>query len=115
MTPDTLVVLSTAPSPDEAIGLGRRLVEERLAACVNVLPGVRSIFAWEGERQETDEVVLLIKTDRARYEQLERRIRELHSYSVPEILAVPVETGLPAYVEWVRSSVSAAGGGDPVT
>jgi periplasmic divalent cation tolerance protein len=114
-THDALVVVSTASTSEEAIGLGRRLVEERLAACVNVLSGARSIFFWEGALQEADEAVLLIKTDRARYQQLERRIRELHSYSVPEVLAVSVEMGLPAYVAWLKASVSAAERGDPLT
>lgn len=113
MTGGALVVLSTAPTPDEALRLGRHLVEERLAAGVNVLPGARSVFRWEGRLELAEEAVLLIKTALERYEQLERRIRELHSYSVPEILALPVEGGLTAYLAWLRASVSTGERGDP--
>jgi periplasmic divalent cation tolerance protein len=105
-----LLVLSTAASREEGIGIGRRLVEERLAACVNVVPAVRSVFVWKGELQETDEALLMIKTRRDRYADLERRIQALHSYSVPEILAVPIASGLPDYVAWVWESASPGGG-----
>jgi periplasmic divalent cation tolerance protein len=114
MTPageDLLLVLSTAASREEGVGIGRRLVEERLAACVNVVPAARSVFVWEGELQEADEALLVIKTRRDRYADLERRIQALHSYSVPEILAVPIASGSPAYVAWVRESASPGGGG----
>jgi len=107
---DVLLVLSTAASREEGIGIGRRLVEERLAACVNVVPGARSVFFWEGELQETDETLLMIKTRRDRYADLERRIQALHSYSVPEILAVPIASGSQEYVAWVRASASPGGG-----
>ncbi len=112
MSGDPLVVLSTASSAEEGITIGRRLVEEHLAACVNVLPGVRSIFFWEGRVQETDEAVLVIKTRRERYAALERRILALHSYSVPEVLALPVAAGSPAYTAWLRESVASVGGGE---
>lgn len=111
----TLVVLSTVPSTEEGLSIGRRLVEERLAACVNVLPGARSVFFWEGRVQEADEAVLLIKTRPERYPALERRILALHSYSTPEVLALPVAAGSPAYTAWVRESVASVGGGDEVT
>jgi periplasmic divalent cation tolerance protein len=104
------LVLSTAPSAEEGIGIGRRLVEERLAACVNVVPGARSLYVWEGALQETDEALLLIKTGRDRYPALARRIQELHSYSVPEIVAVPIESGSQAYVDWVLEAVAPGGG-----
>ena len=102
------VVLSTAASAEEGIGLGRKLVEERLAACVNVLPGARSVYVWQGEMQESDEAVLLIKTRSDRYADLARRIQELHSYAVPEIVAVPIEAGSRKYLEWVAESVAEA-------
>ncbi len=101
-----LVVLVTTPSVDAALELGRTLVDERLAACVNVLPGVTSVFRWEGKREEAAEALLIIKTGRERYPALERRVLELHSYSVPEVLALPVEAGAPAYVRWVHDSVA---------
>lgn len=105
----TLVVLVTAPAADTALAIGRALVDERLAACVNVLPGVTSIFAWQGKREEAAETLLVIKTRAARYAALEQRVHELHPYSVPEVLAVAVEAGAPAYVQWVRDSVTREG------
>lgn len=103
------VVLVTAPSPEVGAALGRALVDERLAACVNVIPGLTSIYRWQGQRQEASECLLLIKTDESRYAALERRLLELHPYTVPEVLALPVERGAPAYVEWLRESVTVEG------
>lgn len=100
------VVLVTAPSPDVGAALGRALVDERLAACVNVIPGLTSIYRWQGQREEASECLLVIKTDDTRYAELERRVLELHPYTVPEVLALPVERGAPAYVEWLRDSVA---------
>jgi periplasmic divalent cation tolerance protein len=104
------VVLSTVESREAGVGIGRNLVAEHLAACVNVLPGARSIYWWEGKVEESDEALLIIKTERARYPALARRLQELHTYSVPEVLALSVETGAPAYVAWVRASVGSGGG-----
>jgi len=104
-----LVVLVTAPSADAALSLGRALVDERLAACVSVVPGITSIFAWEGKREEAAEALLVIKTESRRYAALEQRVLELHPYSVPEVLALTVEAGSPAYVQWVRDSVTVEG------
>jgi periplasmic divalent cation tolerance protein len=106
---DTLVVLVTVPSADAGAAMARTLVAERLAACVNVVPGVRSVFWWDGQLQEEAEALLVLKTGRQRYEALERRILELHPHSVPEILALPVESGSRAYVTWVRESVGSEG------
>ena len=104
-----LVVFVTAPSEAIALELGRRLVDERLAACANVVPGVTSIFIWEGKREEAPEALLVIKTHAERYPALERRVLELHTYSVPEVLALPVEAGAPAYLRWIHESVGAEG------
>ena len=104
------VVLSTVPTREEGLGIGRRLVEERLAAAVNVVPGVRSVYAWQGAVHEGDEALLLIKTRRDCYPAVARRIQELHSYTVPGILALPVEAGAGAYVDWVNESVAPGGG-----
>ena len=110
MTEDgTLVVLSTVASREEGTHIARTLVEERLAACVNVVPGLTSFFFWEGRLQEDTEVLLLVKTRRARYAELEARLRSLHSYSTPEILALAVEAGSPAYLAWVRERVHPEG------
>ena len=109
-TADTVVVLVTAPSLEDGQTMARALVSERLAACVNVVPGVRSVFFWEGAVQEETEALLLIKTRRERYEALERRILELHAYSVPEVLALRVEAGSRAYLAWVGETVSMEGG-----
>lgn len=106
----TLVVLITAASTGEAATIGRTLVEERLAACVSVVPAVRSLFWWEGRLHEADESLLVVKTRRERYEALEARVRALHSYSVPEVLALPVESGFSGYLAWVRESIHAEGG-----
>ena len=101
-----LVVLVTAPSEAMALELGRRLVDERLAACVSVMPGVTSIFMWEGKREEASEALLVIKTRAERYPALQQRVLELHPYSVPEVLALAVEAGAPAYLRWVQDSVA---------
>jgi periplasmic divalent cation tolerance protein len=105
-----LVVLVTAPSEGLALEIGRTLVDERLAACVSVVPGLTSIYQWEGRREETAEALLLIKTRPEGYAALQRRVLELHPYSVPEVLGLPVAEGAPAYVQWVRESIPIEGG-----
>lgn len=104
-----LVVLVTAPSEAVAVALGRTLVDERLAACVNVLPGLTSIYMWQGRREETPETLLLIKTRPAGYAALERRILDMHPYSVPEVLGLAVSEGAPGYAQWVRESIPVEG------
>ena len=104
-----LVVLVTAPSEAQALDLGRRLVDERLAACVTVVPNVTSIFTWQGKREEAAESLLMIKTRRDAYESLQQRVLELHSYSVPEVLGLSVDAGAPAYLRWVHDSVLVEG------
>ena len=91
-------------SPDEAEGLARTLVSERLAACVNVIPGVRSFYEWDGALQDDQEYMLLIRTTTERVAALSQRIRELHSYDTPEVVVVPVDVGRsdPRYLSWVR-------------
>lgn len=105
-----LVVLVTAPSEGLALEIGRTLVDERLAACVSVVPGLTSIYQWEGRREETAEALLLIKTRPEGYAALQRRVLELHPYAVPEVLGLPVAEGAPAYVQWVRESIPIEGG-----
>lgn len=86
--------------------LARRLVEERLAACASVLPGLRSTYRWEGRIEETGEVLLLAKTGRDRFDALAARIVELHPYDLPEVVAVEAAAGLPAYLAWVEAETA---------
>ena len=104
-----VVLLVTTPSADVAAAIARTLVEEGLAACGNVLPGIRSIYRWEGKVQEDAEALLVIKTERRLVPELKVRLPELHPYDVPELLVLPVEDGLPAYLEWVSASVRPPG------
>jgi periplasmic divalent cation tolerance protein len=98
------VVLVTAPSGEVAATLARTVVEERLAACGNILPGVTSIFAWQGSMERAGEVLVLLKTTQRLLPALTERVAELHPYDVPEILALPALGGLDAYLEWVEAS-----------
>jgi periplasmic divalent cation tolerance protein len=98
---DVRVVLVTAPCGDPAAALARRLVEEGLAACVNRVPGVRSVYRWQGEVCDDGEDLLVIKTAADRVEDLVARVRELHGYEVPEVLVLAVEAGSAPYLEWV--------------
>ncbi|HSB18828.1 MAG TPA: divalent-cation tolerance protein CutA [Anaeromyxobacteraceae bacterium] len=100
---DTLVVLVTAPSAEAAAGIARALVEERLAACGNVVPGLRSIYRWEGKLHDDAEALLVLKTTRSRFPALRDRVLALHPYEVPEVLALPVEAGSEKYLAWVRA------------
>lgn len=97
------LVYCTCPDRDIGLALARPLIEERLAACVNIVPGLTSIYRWQGTIQEDDEALLLIKTAAARLPALMERLRQLHPYDVPEIIAVPIAEGLPAYLNWVHS------------
>lgn len=100
---DVLLVLTNVPDEVTAYTMARSVVGDRLAACVNVLPAVRSIYQWEGKVEETVEVTLLIKSTQGSYTALEAAIRKAHPYDVPEIIAMPVAAGLPAYLTWVVS------------
>ena len=104
---DIMVVFCTFPDSDVAKRIAQELVKGRLAACVNVLPGVESIYQWKGELETSSEVLGLIKTTAAMYPTLETRLKELHPYDVPEIVAVPASKVHPAYAQWVREMTSA--------
>ncbi len=95
------LVLSTCPDQETALALGRRLVEQGLAACVNVVPGLTSIYRWEGVVQQEPEVLLLIKTRADRLPELTEALRRLHTYDLPEIIALPITAGLPEYLNWI--------------
>ncbi len=94
-------VLVTAPDKDTGVSLARSLVAERIVACGNVVPDLVSVYRWEGEVHEDPEVLLVLKTTAERMDALTRRVRELHPYDVPEVLALPVKEGAEEYMEWV--------------
>lgn len=98
---DKIVVLSACDSEKKAAELARALVEQRLAACVNIVPGARSIYRWQGKIEDTAEWVLVIKSRRDLFEKLREAIARLHSYEVPEVIALPVVDGSDAYLEWL--------------
>ena len=107
MSSDVLVVLSTLPL-DKADAIAETLVTERLAACVNLVGPVRSIYRWDGALQKDSELLAIIKTTAARYDEMATRLRALHPYEVPEILAFAVDDGSPSYLDWLRRAT-----GDP--
>ncbi len=98
---EAILVLTNMPDEQSARALARRLVELKLAACVNILPGVQSLYRWQGEIEEAVEITMLIKTTHGRYAEIELAIKENHPYQVPEIIAMPVIEGLPAYLGWI--------------
>jgi periplasmic divalent cation tolerance protein len=100
-----IIVVSTASSFEEAEKIALALVGEKLAACVSFLPQIESRYWWEGEIQSGQEVLLIVKTLRGHFKAIEKRIKELHSYSVPEVLALPVALGSQAYLQWLAQSV----------
>jgi periplasmic divalent cation tolerance protein len=109
---DTLLVLTNAPDADTAERIARHLVSRRLAACVNALAPCRSVYRWQGVIEETEEIPLLIKTTAARYPEVEAAIRALHPYELPEVVAVRVERGLPAYLAWIAQETLPNGNAD---
>ena len=103
---DAIVVLTTVSATEEAVRLIRVLLDRRLIACGTILPGARSLYRWEGKIADESEVVVLLKTRAARLEALEVAFGELHPYKVPELLAMPVQAGLPRYLAWIDSETS---------
>ena len=103
---DVRVVLVTAPDEETAAGLARTLVEERLIACANLLPRVRSIYRWEGAVADDAEVLLVLKTAAARVELLASRVRALHPYDLPEVIVLTASGGSEAYLDWVIAESS---------
>jgi periplasmic divalent cation tolerance protein len=104
---DCIVVLLTVGSQQEAERIAEALVTEHLAACVNVIGPITSIYHWEGRVERGQELLLIIKTRTALYDQLEARVRSLHSYSNPEVIAVPISAGAAAYLDWLRGETGA--------
>lgn len=105
MGADIWLVYCTCPEDATAASLAESLVSERLAACANRIPAMSSTYRWQGKVHTEAEVQLILKTTADRYPALQRRIRELHPYELPEIIAVPVQAGLPDYLSWIRQSV----------
>jgi periplasmic divalent cation tolerance protein len=102
---DKRIVLSTAGSQDEARKLAHHLVEHQLAACVNIVPQIESIYRWQGKVESSQEWLLLIKTTAERFPAVRDAIRELHSYDLPECVALTIEDGSPDYLKWLADSV----------
>ncbi len=105
-----VVVYVTVGSAGEGERLGRVLVEERLAACVNRLGPVQSVYRWQGQIEQSEEWLLIIKTRRELWGRLKKRVQELHSYSVPEIIALPIVDGGESYLEWLEEELPKSGG-----
>ena len=102
---EAMVVMVTAPSAETAAEIARALVEEELCACGNVVPGIRSIYRWDGKVHDEPEALLVLKTERRLLPALKARLPALHPYQVPELLALPVEDGLDPYLGWIAASV----------
>ena len=100
---EAILVITNLPDRETAQRLAGRLVEERFAACVNILAPCESVYRWQGRIETAQEITLLIKTLRAHYGKVEKTIRQCHPYELPEIIAVPIAAGLPAYLEWLAA------------
>lgn len=99
------IVYCTCPSFEVAESLSHLLMDKELAACVNIIPGITSIFTWEGKRESATEVLLFIKTTTNAYKELETALVEAHPYDCPEIIGVPIKHGLQGYLQWIENSV----------
>ena len=102
---DKIVVLTTCGSADEARRIARELIAQRLAACVNLLPPVRSVYHWKGAIEEAEETLMIIKSTRRLFEPLQAAIAGLHSYEVPEIIALPIVEGAASYLAWMGAEL----------
>jgi len=98
-----LVILVTAVNQKEARRIGKGMVDAKLAACANIIPGIQSIYRWKGKVVKAQEVLIILKSTRPRYRALEKAIKAMHTYETPEIIALPVKEGLDRYIRWVRS------------
>jgi len=104
---DAIVVFMTAANTEEAARLAEMLIEKRLVACAQILPEMESVYRWQGRIERQREVLLIAKTTRARFADLEREVRAIHSYETPEIVAVPVVAGSAPYLHWLHTSLDA--------
>lgn len=98
-----LIVLVTAANQGDAVKIGKKVVASKLAACVSIVPGVQSIYRWKGKVLKAQEVLLIMKSTKPRYHALEKTVKAMHTYETPEIIALPIKTGLGQYIEWVHS------------
>ena len=101
---EAMVVCITAPNEDEAAKIARTLVEERLAGCVNIVNGIRSIYSWQGKMEDEKEVLMIVKTRGELFDSLQARVKKLHSYSVPEVIALPIIRGSADYMKWLEEA-----------
>ncbi len=99
------LVITTCPSMEEAEGLAEKLLTARLAACVNIVPGVHSLYEWQGKLQREQEFLLLIKSRTEGFPELEKLVQASHSYELPELIAVPIEEGSAAYLNWINTQL----------
>jgi periplasmic divalent cation tolerance protein len=99
---ESIVVYVTTPSEDEAVKIAKAIVEDKLAGCVNIVKAVRSIYRWQGKIEDDTEALMIIKTKKGLFDQLQKRIKELHSYSVPEIISLPITDGSTDYLNWLN-------------
>ena len=104
MEAEYCIVLCTCPDPASADKIAKSLVSEQLAACVNIIPGIKSVYTWQGETTSSQELQLIIKSRYEYFATLQRRINTLHPYELPEIVAVPIVAGLPEYLTWIDES-----------
>ena len=102
--PENIVVLITAPKEEDAVVIARALVEQKLAACVNIVGNIRSIYSWQGKIEDASEVLMIAKTQQIHFDALSKKVKELHSYDVPEIIALPILKGSVDYLEWIKES-----------
>jgi len=96
-----IIVFITAPNEKEAAAISQTIVGERLAACINIIPSVRSIYRWQGRVEDEQEVLMIVKTKKSLFERLQERVKELHSYEVPEIIGLPLVEGGKEYLDWL--------------
>src|SRR5262245_10014497 len=104
---DKIVIFSACSTPEEARRIARKLVDERLAACVNVVPGISSFYRWKGAIEEADECLLVIKSSRERFDRLRVELEKAHTYEAPEVVAVPIVEGAPNYLNWLETELNA--------
>ncbi len=106
MADEVLLVLSTFPDLETARRIARHLIDKKCAACANILPSIESIYRWEGKVEEGNETLVFFKTSVSQFEELQRMLLQLHPYETPEIIALAVEAGLPAYLQWVTENAA---------